>query len=130
MRDVLDGLLRDALPDGAELDVAYTLAAPSLTDADTPAVRLAREAIERATGMPCALVRTGGSIPVVAAMAARGWPVIVSGFGTAEDEIHAPNESYRLREPRARQPRGRRDCCARSPRCRGADAPPWPAPHG
>ena len=46
--------------------------------------------------MTCALVRSGGSIPVVAAMAARGWPVIVSGFGTAEDEIHAPNESFRL----------------------------------
>ena len=29
-------------------------------------------------------------------MAARGWPVIVSGFGTAEDDIHAPNESFRL----------------------------------
>ncbi len=96
MRDVLDGLLRGALPAGAELDVTYTLASPSLTDADQPAVHLAREAIERATGMRCALVRSGGSIPVVAAMAARGWPVIVSGFGTAEDEIHAPNESYRL----------------------------------
>ncbi len=72
------------------------LAAPTLIDADLPAVKLAREAIERATGMTCALTRSGGSIPVVGAMAARGWPVIVSGFGTAEDEIHAPNESFRL----------------------------------
>ncbi len=96
MRDVLDGLLRHALPDGAELQAAYQLAAPTLVDADLPAVSLARAAIERATGMTCALVRSGGSIPVVATMAARGWPVIVSGFATAEDDIHAPNESFRL----------------------------------
>jgi len=96
MRDVLDGLLRAELPEGAELEASYALAEPMLVDAELPAVQLARAAIERATGMSCALVRSGGSIPVVAEMAARGWPVIVSGFGTAEDDIHAPNESFRL----------------------------------
>jgi acetylornithine deacetylase/succinyl-diaminopimelate desuccinylase-like protein len=30
-------------------------------------------------------------------MAARGYPVIVGGFGLAEDQIHAPNESFSLR---------------------------------
>jgi acetylornithine deacetylase/succinyl-diaminopimelate desuccinylase-like protein len=33
----------------------------------------------------------------VAEFAARGIPTIVSGFGLPDDDIHAPNESYRLR---------------------------------
>ncbi len=71
MRAVLEGLLRDALPDGAELEATFRTAAPALTDAAQPAVQLARAAIERATGMPCALTRSGGSIPVVADLAAK-----------------------------------------------------------
>lgn len=96
MRDALDGLLRDALPPGAGLETRHALAAPTLVAADEPAVVLARAAIERATGMRCALVRSGGSIPVVGALAARGIPVITSGFALPEDDIHAPNESFRL----------------------------------
>ena len=61
-----------------------------------PRVVLAAQAIERATGTAPALVRSGGSIPVVAEFAARGIPTIVSGFGLPDDDIHAPNESYRL----------------------------------
>ena len=57
---------------------------------------LAAQAIERATGTAPALVRSGGSIPVVAEFAARDIPTIVSGFGLPDDDIHAPNESYRL----------------------------------
>jgi hypothetical protein len=29
-------------------------------------------------------------------MAAKGWPVIDCGFALPEDEIHAPDESYRV----------------------------------
>ena len=42
------------------------------------------------------LVRSGGSIPVVAEFATRAIPTIVSGFALPDDDIHAPNESYRL----------------------------------
>ena len=41
-------------------------------------------------------MRTGGTIPIVAEMATRGYPVIASGFGLPEDAIHAPDESYAL----------------------------------
>ena len=69
---------------------------PSLFEPDLPALVLAAQAIERATGTAPALVRSGGSIPVVAEFAARAIPTIVSGFGLPDDDIHAPNESYRL----------------------------------
>jgi acetylornithine deacetylase/succinyl-diaminopimelate desuccinylase-like protein len=93
----LERLLREALPEGAELEATFQFAAPALFDVDLPAMRLAAQALERACGTPPAFVRSGGSIPVVAEFAARGIPTIVSGFGLPDDDIHAPNESYRLR---------------------------------
>jgi acetylornithine deacetylase/succinyl-diaminopimelate desuccinylase-like protein len=89
-------LLRAALPHGAELEIESTLAAPSLFAPEQPALALASQALARACGREPAFLRSGGSIPVVAAMAARGYPVIVSGFGLPEDALHAPNESYAL----------------------------------
>jgi acetylornithine deacetylase/succinyl-diaminopimelate desuccinylase-like protein len=41
-------------------------------------------------------VRLGATIPIVAELAARGMPVIVSGFAVHADAFHAPNESFRL----------------------------------
>ncbi|HEY5143381.1 MAG TPA: M20/M25/M40 family metallo-hydrolase [Solirubrobacteraceae bacterium] len=96
MRAQLEALLRDGLPDGAELELAWQMGAPALFDPELPAIRLAADAIDRATGLHTVFVRTGGSIPVVAEFADRGIPVIVSGFGLADDDIHAPDESYRL----------------------------------
>ena len=69
---------------------------PVAVRADLPALVLGAQAIERATGTAPALVRTGGSIPVVAEFAARDIPTIVSGFNLPDDDIHAPNESFRL----------------------------------
>ena len=40
--------------------------------------------------------RSGGSIPIVAELAAAGIPTVVGGFALADDAIHAPDESYRL----------------------------------
>ena len=89
-------LLRRGVPDGVEIEIDSHLATPSLFAADLPAIAIARDAISRASGMETALIRSGGSIPVVADFAAAGIPVIVSGFGLADDEIHAPNESFVL----------------------------------
>jgi acetylornithine deacetylase/succinyl-diaminopimelate desuccinylase-like protein len=92
----LERLLRDALPDGAELVYSANLAYPSAFDPEHPALLAARRAFERATGTAPALVREGGTIPVLADFSARGIPTIVSGFSLPDDALHAPNESYRL----------------------------------
>ncbi len=97
MRGVLEGLLRAALPAGADLEIAAEHdATPVLFEAGSEALRLAAVALERACGVPPALVRSGGSIPIVAEMARCGYPVIVGGFALPEDQIHAPNESFAL----------------------------------
>jgi acetylornithine deacetylase/succinyl-diaminopimelate desuccinylase-like protein len=98
MHQVLLGLLRSALPEGAELEVDDGhLATPTLFAPEEPALVLAAEALRRACGAEPVFMRSGGSIPIVAEMAARGYPVIVSGFALPEDQLHAPDESFALR---------------------------------
>jgi acetylornithine deacetylase/succinyl-diaminopimelate desuccinylase-like protein len=92
----LEALLRDALPDGAELELDLDLAWPSHFDPSLPALRLAGEALARATGTPPAFVRSGGSLPILASFMERGIPAIVSGFALPQDNIHAPDESFRV----------------------------------
>jgi acetylornithine deacetylase/succinyl-diaminopimelate desuccinylase-like protein len=93
---VLEGLLREPVPAGADVEIALMRAEPALFGVDSEPMRLAAEALERACGVAPAFVRSGGSIPIVADLAAKGITTIVSGFGLPEDDIHAPNESYRL----------------------------------
>ena len=93
---VLERLLRDAAPAYAQIDYWSHAADPALFDPDSAPLRLARAAFQRATGRPPALVRSGGTIPILAAFAERGIQTIVSGFALPDDRIHAPNESYRL----------------------------------
>ncbi len=93
---VLERLLREAAPAGADVEIELMTAEPALFGVDEPALRLAGEALERACGVAPAFVRSGGSIPIVADLAAKGIPTIVGGFALPEDDIHAPNESYRV----------------------------------
>jgi acetylornithine deacetylase/succinyl-diaminopimelate desuccinylase-like protein len=90
----LETLLRGALPAGAELTLRLGTASPSLFDAASPPLRIARGALARACGREPALIRTGGSIPVLAAFMQRGIPVILSGFGLPQDNFHAPDQSF------------------------------------
>jgi acetylornithine deacetylase/succinyl-diaminopimelate desuccinylase-like protein len=93
---VLERLLREAAPAHAQVEIDMHTAEPALFDAESPPLRLARAAFERATGVAPALVRSGGTIPILAAFSERGIQTIVSGFALPDDAIHAPNESYRL----------------------------------
>ncbi|MEW6583625.1 MAG: M20/M25/M40 family metallo-hydrolase, partial [Actinomycetota bacterium] len=94
---VLERLMRDAAPDGARVDIAALEAAePALVDPAHPVVRRAADAVEAATGWRPAPVRIGGTLPVVTALAARGVPVILTGFYLPDDGVHSPNEGISL----------------------------------
>jgi acetylornithine deacetylase/succinyl-diaminopimelate desuccinylase-like protein len=93
----LDRLLRDAAPEGAEVEIEdLGVALPAALDPDHPVVRAAAAGIERATGWPAVSVRLGGTLPVIAVLAARGVPTVLTGFGLPDDAIHAPDEHLRV----------------------------------
>jgi acetylornithine deacetylase/succinyl-diaminopimelate desuccinylase-like protein len=86
-------LLRDAAPEGAELDVVRRSSAPAgLVAPDAPAVRLAQDAFERVVGRRPLLLRTGGTIPLFPALADRGIPTVLTGFAVPGANVHSPNE--------------------------------------
>lgn len=86
-------LLRDAAPEGAELDVVRRSSAPAgLVPPDAPAVRIAQDAFERVIGRRPLLLRTGGTIPLVPALTDRGIPTVLTGFALPGANVHSPNE--------------------------------------
>ncbi len=89
----IERLLREAAPEGAELEVTRLSAAPAgLVPSDAPAVQLGLDAFEQAMGKRPLLVRSGGTLPIVPALADKGIPTILSGFALPESNIHSPNE--------------------------------------
>jgi acetylornithine deacetylase/succinyl-diaminopimelate desuccinylase-like protein len=92
---VFQQLVRDAAPEGADVDVMlWTKSEAALVSPASPAIRLAQDAFESTTGVRPLLTRSGGSIPIVATLVERGIPVIVTGFALNDSNIHSPNERF------------------------------------
>jgi acetylornithine deacetylase/succinyl-diaminopimelate desuccinylase-like protein len=92
-------LFRAAVPDGAQVEFERENAAPpGLFSPDSPVVQLALDAFERGVGRRPILVRSGGTLPIVPALAAKGIDTIVTGFSLPESNIHAPNERFRVED--------------------------------
>jgi acetylornithine deacetylase/succinyl-diaminopimelate desuccinylase-like protein len=86
-------LLREAAPAGAELTIErWASSAPGLVPPDAKAIQLGLDAFERVVGRRPALIRSGGTLPIVPAFSSRGIPVIITGFGLADSQVHSPNE--------------------------------------
>jgi acetylornithine deacetylase/succinyl-diaminopimelate desuccinylase-like protein len=92
----LERLLREGLPPGAELTYSAGLSPPSHFDPASPPLRIARAALGRALGTEPALLRSGGTLPILTAFMDRGIPAIVSGFALPADNFHSPDESFAL----------------------------------
>ena len=89
----VERLLRESAPAGAEIEVElWSSAPPGLIPPDTAAIRLGQDAFERALGARPLLLRAGGTLPIVPALADRGIPTIVTGFDLPEGNLHSPNE--------------------------------------
>ena len=97
MFPVVKRLIEEAAPPGAEVDVQLLSSSPgAMIPPDSPAIRLGLDAFERALGVRPLLVRGGGSIPLVPALAEKGIPTVVTGFDLPEGNIHSPNERMLL----------------------------------
>jgi acetylornithine deacetylase/succinyl-diaminopimelate desuccinylase-like protein len=90
-------LMRAAVPPGAEVDIARSGAPPGLMRPDSPAIQLGLKAFERVLGVKPLLVRSGGTLPIVPALADRGIATVLSGFALPESNVHSPNERFLVR---------------------------------
>jgi acetylornithine deacetylase/succinyl-diaminopimelate desuccinylase-like protein len=90
-------LMREAAPEGAEVDVTWKGSPPSLFRPDAPAIKLGLDAFEEALGVRPLLVRTGGTLPIMPALADKGIATILTGFGLPESNVHSPNEKFLVR---------------------------------
>jgi acetylornithine deacetylase/succinyl-diaminopimelate desuccinylase-like protein len=93
----MERLMREAAPEGAELEIECLATAPAaLVQPDDPVIRLGQDAFETVVGARPLLLRVGGSLPVMAALEAKGVPTILTGFDLPEGNIHSPNERFRV----------------------------------
>jgi len=93
----VERLLRESAPTGAEVELERMASSPpGLVQPGSPAIKLAQDAFERALGARPLLLRSGGSLPIVPALAERGIPTIITGFALPESNVHSPNERLLL----------------------------------
>lgn len=72
-------------------------ALPFLADPRTPAGKAAQRAMEKVFGGPPALIREGGSIPVVQTFHDLfGAPILLAGLADPDCRAHAPDENFPL----------------------------------
>jgi acetylornithine deacetylase/succinyl-diaminopimelate desuccinylase-like protein len=90
---VFERLLRESAPEGAELEIErWSAAPPGLVPPDAKAIQLGLDAFEKVLGVRPALIRSGGTLPIVPALADKGIPTVITGFGLPDSQIHSPNE--------------------------------------
>lgn len=85
-------------PRGVRVDVRTGEGSPAaLTPVGHPAMAAAEEAIATVFGHPPALIRMGGSIPVVVTFQEMlHAPTLLLGFALPNEHFHAPNEHFHL----------------------------------
>ena len=72
-------------------------ARPVLVPLDSPAMDAGKRALREAFGGDVALVRCGASVPITELIQrVLGVDPILMGFGLPDDNLHAPNERFRL----------------------------------
>ena len=99
IQDLLEKHIMEHKPEGVKVNVKKEkLSAKAYKVEPThPLIMRAAESYERAFNKAAVFVRMGGSIPVVEWLDdLYGNPIVLLGFGTPEDRLHSPNESFPL----------------------------------
>jgi acetylornithine deacetylase/succinyl-diaminopimelate desuccinylase-like protein len=95
--DQLMHAVASAAPPYADASVRIlSKADPVLLDVGSAPFGLIDRAFQEVEGRRPVPIRSGGSIPVVPALAAGGAPVVMAGIGLPDDRLHAPNEKIAL----------------------------------
>ncbi len=71
---------------------------PCLIPVDNPYIKAATRALHEVWGRDTVFIRSGGSIPIVGDFARHlGLPSVMMGFGLPDDNLHAPNEKFHVK---------------------------------
>ena len=91
--------LQQQVPAGLTLEITEQGIGGSAVRVDlaSPAVTVARSVLGEISPLPTAFLWEGASIPILSHLPRlAGGDALLVGFGSEEDNIHAPNESYSL----------------------------------
>jgi len=96
--DAFTEAMQQRCPRGASIQVVCHSHTPAaLVPMHSPAMELAAEAVEIGFGIRPALIRGGGSIPVVGLIKSiLGIDTLLVGFGLPDDRVHSPDEKFDL----------------------------------
>jgi acetylornithine deacetylase/succinyl-diaminopimelate desuccinylase-like protein len=99
VRESFRAFVRERVPSDCSVDfTAYGSSVATVFDVSAPAFQKSRAALTDEWGKEAAFIGSGGSIPVTNEIVTKlGMPVVMAGFGLADDRIHSPNEKYDLR---------------------------------
>jgi acetylornithine deacetylase/succinyl-diaminopimelate desuccinylase-like protein len=90
---LLKRAVKELAPPYAQVTVSFIHGAdPVLVDIDHPAFGVIDEAFREVERRGIVFTRSGGSIPIVPALAKRGAAALLAGIGLPDDRLHAPNE--------------------------------------
>jgi acetylornithine deacetylase/succinyl-diaminopimelate desuccinylase-like protein len=86
-------------PAGVDVDVRLIHSGdPCLIPVNNPYIQAATKALHEVWGRDTVFIRSGGSIPIVGDLDRHlGLPSVMMGFGLPDDNIHAPNEKFNLK---------------------------------
>jgi acetylornithine deacetylase/succinyl-diaminopimelate desuccinylase-like protein len=90
--------VRERIPSDCSVDfIGYKGSRALQLPWNSPALKIAEEALAAEWGKPPALVGSGGSIPIVGDFKRMlGMDSLLVGFGLDDDRVHSPNEKYDL----------------------------------
>lgn len=86
-------------PAGVDVDVRLIHSGDAcLIPVDNPYIQAATRALHTVWGRDTVFIRSGGSIPIVGDFARHlNLPSVMMGFGLPDDNLHAPNEKFNLK---------------------------------
>jgi acetylornithine deacetylase/succinyl-diaminopimelate desuccinylase-like protein len=90
--------VKSLVPKGIQINIKrWSIADPIVVGTDNPFIRAAAEAMHEVFKKDTVYIRSGGSIPIVAAFEkSLKVPSVMMGFGLPDDNLHAPNEKFHI----------------------------------
>jgi acetylornithine deacetylase/succinyl-diaminopimelate desuccinylase-like protein len=99
VREAFRAFVKARIPQDCDVEfIAHSGGRATVFDTSGPFFRKTQAALTAEWGRDAAFIGSGGSIPVTNDIVGLfGMPVVMAGFGLADDRIHSPNEKYDLR---------------------------------